>query len=145
MQKAQQHPASEELILLAAALFRKSENVWLETCILVVSVYVRIFMLQVFKMCVLGGTWVAQSVECPTWAQDRISQFVGSSPASGSVLMAQSLEPLQILCLPLSLPLPRSFSFSLSLSLSKTINIKKFKKGAPRWLSWLSVQLRLRS
>ena len=36
------------------------------------------------------GTWVAQSVECR--AQVMISQFVGSSPASGSVLTACS-EP----------------------------------------------------
>ena len=39
------------------------------------------------------GAWVAQSVERPTWAQVMISRFVSSSPASGSVLTAQSLEP----------------------------------------------------
>ena len=39
------------------------------------------------------GAWVAQLVESPTSAQVVISQFVGSSPAPGSVLMAQSLEP----------------------------------------------------
>ncbi|XP_044909606.1 band 4.1-like protein 1 isoform X15 [Felis catus] len=39
------------------------------------------------------GAWVAQSVEHPTSAQVMISRFVGSSPASGSVLTAQSLEP----------------------------------------------------
>ena len=38
------------------------------------------------------GTWVAQSVERLTSAQVMILQFVSSSPASGSVLMAQSLE-----------------------------------------------------
>ena len=37
--------------------------------------------------------WVAQSVECPTSAQVMISRSVSLSPASGSVLMAQSLEP----------------------------------------------------
>ena len=37
--------------------------------------------------------WVAQSVKCPTSAQVMISWFVGLSPASGSVLTAQSLEP----------------------------------------------------
>ena len=60
--------------------------------------------------------WVAQSVKRPTSAQVMISQFVGSSPASGSVLTAQSLEPasdsvspslsvppLPVLCLSLSL------------------------------------------
>ena len=39
------------------------------------------------------GTWVAQLVERPTLAQVMISWFVGSSPTSGSVLTAQSLEP----------------------------------------------------
>ena len=34
----------------------------------------------------LRGTWVAQSIECPTSAQVMILQFVSSSPASGSVL-----------------------------------------------------------
>ena len=38
------------------------------------------------------GAWVAQSVERPTSVQVVISQFVGSSPASGSVLTACS-EP----------------------------------------------------
>ena len=58
----------------------------------------------------VGGTWVAQPVEHPTSAQVMISQLVGSSPASGSVLTARSLELLQVLCLPLSLPLPHSHS-----------------------------------
>ena len=40
-----------------------------------------------------GGAWVAQSVKRPTSAQVTISLFVGSSPALGSVLTAQSLEP----------------------------------------------------
>ena len=39
------------------------------------------------------GTWVAQLVKHPTSAQVMISQFVSSSPALGSVLTAQSLEP----------------------------------------------------
>ena len=42
--------------------------------------------------CTFGGTWVVQSVEHPTLAQVMISQFVSSSPASGSVLTACS-EP----------------------------------------------------
>ena len=41
----------------------------------------------------LRGAWVAQSVECLTLAQVMISQFVNSSPALGSGLTAQSLEP----------------------------------------------------
>ena len=36
---------------------------------------------------------MAQSVKCLTSAQVMISQFVGLSPASGSALTAQSLEP----------------------------------------------------
>ena len=37
---------------------------------------------------------MAQSVERPTSAQVIISQFMSSSPVSGSVLTAQSLEPV---------------------------------------------------
>ena len=51
------------------------------------------------------GTWVAQSVKHRTSAQAMISWFLSLSPASGSVLTAQSLEPLQILSLSLSLSL----------------------------------------
>ena len=40
-----------------------------------------------------SGAWVAQSVERLTLAQVMSSQFVSSSPTSGSVLTAQSLEP----------------------------------------------------
>ena len=63
----------------------------------------------------LRGAWVAQSVKCPTSAPVKISRFMRSSPASGSVLTAQSLEPASdsvspsvtalpplTLCLPLS-------------------------------------------
>ena len=61
----------------------------------------------------VGGAWVAQSVKCPTSAQDMISWLVGSSPVAGSVLTAQSLDPaLDSICL----------SVCLCLSLSK-INI----------------------
>ena len=42
---------------------------------------------------ILRGTWEAQSVKRPTLAQVMISWSVSSSPASGSVLTAQSLEP----------------------------------------------------
>ena len=40
----------------------------------------------------MWGTWVAQSVRCPTSAQVVTLHFVGLSPVSGSVLTAQSLE-----------------------------------------------------
>ena len=39
------------------------------------------------------GTWAVQSVKRPTPAQVTISQFVSSSPGSGSVLTARSPEP----------------------------------------------------
>ena len=54
-----------------------------------------------------------------TSAQVMISQSVILSPASGSVLTTQSLEPASDLCLPLSLPLPHLCSVSLYLSLPK--------------------------
>ena len=46
---------------------------------------------------------MTQSVQWLTLAQVMISQLVGSSSTSGSVLRAQSLEPAWILCLPVSL------------------------------------------
>ena len=61
------------------------------------------------------GTWVAQSVKRPAWAQVRISMLVSLSPTSGSVLRAQSLEPaLDSVSPSLCLPLPH---LPLSLSL----------------------------
>ena len=61
------------------------------------------------------GTWVAQSVEHVTSAQVMISQFVGSSSSSGSVLTAQSLEPASDSLSPSLCPSPvRALSLSLS-------------------------------
>ena len=51
------------------------------------------------------GAWVAQLVERPTSAQVTISWFMSLSPASGSVLTAESLEPASpahALCLSVS-------------------------------------------
>ena len=54
---------------------------------------------------------MAHSIKRPTLAQVTISQFVGSGPASGSVLTAQSLEPASDSVSPcLSLFLPHSGS-----------------------------------
>ena len=61
-------------------------------------------------------TWVAQWVKCLTSAQVMISQFVSSSPVSGSVLTAQGLEPASDSVSP-SLSVPRPLVLSLSLSL----------------------------
>ena len=47
-----------------------------------------------FEMTQYRGAWVAQSVKRPTSAQVMISRSMSSSPASGSVLTAQSLEPV---------------------------------------------------
>ena len=64
-----------------------------------------------------GGTWVAQSVKCTTSAQVMISRYVSSSPASGSVLTARSLEPaLNSVSPSLSAPSP---AHTLSLSVSQ--------------------------
>ena len=68
---------------------------------------------------------MAQSVERPTLAQVKISQLMSSSPASGSVLTAQSLE-LALESVSLSLPLPRPCSVCLSLSLKNKETLKKF-------------------
>ena len=62
------------------------------------------------------GAWGAQLVKRPTLAQVMVSQSVGSSPASGSVLAARSLEPASDSVSPslsLSLPLPRLRSPSM--------------------------------
>ena len=69
----------------------------------------------------LWGDWVAESVEHLTSAQVIISQFVGSSPMSGSVLTVQSLEPASDFMSPsLSLPSPTCvLAPSLSLYLSQ--------------------------
>ena len=61
-----------------------------------------------------GGAWVPQLVEHLTSVQVMISRFMVSSPASGSVLMALSLEPASD-----SVPPSLSASPLLTLSLSK--------------------------
>ena len=61
------------------------------------------------------GAWVAQSVKRLTSAQVTISRSVSSSPASGSGLTAQSLEPVSDSVSP-SLSDPPPFMLCLSLS-----------------------------
>ena len=64
------------------------------------------------------GARVAQSIKCPTLAQAMISQLVSSSPASGSVLTAGSLEPASDSVCPFLRPSPaHALARSLSLSL----------------------------
>ena len=62
-----------------------------------------------------GGTWVARSVKRPISAQVTMSWLVSSSPASGSVPTAQSLEPVTDSVSP-SLSAPPLFMLCLSLS-----------------------------
>ena len=65
-----------------------------------------------------------QSFECPTSAQVRISWFVGLSSTLGSVLTAQSLELLWVLCLSLSPPPMLTLCLcSVCVSLSVYLNI----------------------
>ena len=77
--------------------------------------------LPLVKTIATRGPGVAQLVKRLTSAQVMISRFMGSSPASGSVLTAQSLEPASDSVSP-------SLSLSLhhlhSLSLSKINNLK---------------------
>ena len=62
---------------------------------------------------------MAQSVKHLTSAQVTISRFVSSSPASGSALTAQSLEPASDSVPPsLSAPLPLVLCVYVSLSVS---------------------------
>ena len=63
------------------------------------------------------GTWVAQSFKRLTSAQVMTSWFMSSSPASGSVLTAQSLEPASDSVSPsLSGPSPLELCLCLCLS-----------------------------
>ena len=67
---------------------------------------------------------MAQSVKHPTLAQAMISQFEVSSPTSGSMLIAQTLEPLLDSESPwLSAPPP--LMLCLFLFLKSKINVKK--------------------
>ena len=70
----------------------------------------------------LRGAWVAQSVKRPTSARVMISRFVGSSPTSGSVLTARSLEPASDSVSP---PLSPPPLLMLCLYLSRINKLKK--------------------
>ena len=66
------------------------------------------------------GVWVAQWVKRLTSAQVMVSQFVSLSPASGSVLTAQSLEPTSDSVFP-----PLSTLPLLTLCVSLSLNNKR--------------------
>ena len=72
----------------------------------------------VLKGLTVRGAWVARSVEHPTSTQVMISGFMSLSPALGSVLTAQSLEPASDSVSP-SLSLCLSPTHALSLSVSQ--------------------------
>ena len=67
------------------------------------------------------------SVQLLILTQVMISQFVSSSPTTGTVLTAQSL--FRILSVPLSDPLP--LDLSLSLKINKNLKNKKNKETKP--------------
>ena len=82
------------------------------------SVYSKIDKMDLLKIknfCASWGAWVAQVVEHPTSAQVMISRLTSSSPASGCVLIAQSLEPASDSVSPSLCPSPtRVLSLSAS-------------------------------
>ena len=72
------------------------------------------------KSLLYWGAWVAQSVQRLTLAQVMISQPMGWSLSSGSVLTAQSPEPASdSVCLSLSAPPLLALCLSFSLKISK--------------------------
>ena len=77
--------------------------------------------IHIFKTGSDRGAWVAQSVKHPTSAQVMISQSVSSSPALGSVLTAQSLEPASDSVSP-SLSPPPLPAHACAISLSVLLN-----------------------
>ena len=75
---------------------------------------------------------MAQSVKHLTSAQVMISQLGSSSPESGSVLTAGSLEPASgSVCVSLSAPSQLVFCLSLPLSLSLSLSLSLC--GYPVW------------
>ena len=86
----------------------------------------------------LWGAWVAQWVRHPISAQVMISRFVSSSPALGSVLTAQSLEPASdSVSLSLSAPPP----LMLCLCLRNKQTLKKKLNIYALWARSLSQQV----
>ena len=73
------------------------------------------------------GIQVAQSVKRQTSAQVMISWFVSLSPTSGSVMTAQSLEPVLGFCVSLSFSAPPLLMLCLSLSKMNKLKKKNLK------------------
>ena len=97
------------------------------------SQWQRLTSTEIFATGSCGGAthWTSRNLQwgAPRWllwlAPVMIAPFLSSSPASGSVLTAQSLEPALNSVSPLSLC--PSLACAISLSLSK-VNIKKLKE-----------------
>ena len=94
---------------------------------------------------------MAQSVKRLPSAQVMISRFMSLSPASGSVLTAQSLEPaLDSVSPSLSAPPPLMLFLSLSLSLKNKYVLKKEREDSTLpgeqlcgiWIHTVSQQLK---
>ena len=88
-----------------------------------------VFLHVSFKTWALRDTWVARLVKGPTSAQVMTLRFVTSSPALGSVLTTQSLEPALDSVSPSLCEL--TLCVCLYFSLSK-INTKKPQKPNPQ-------------
>ena len=87
------------------------------------------------KVEIFWGARVAQSVKLLTLAQVMISRFMGSSPTSGSVLIAQTLEPaLDTLSLSLSLSLSLTHS---KLNKHQKIKVEIFYFYLPFFVYWM--------
>ena len=81
---------------------------------------------------------MAQSGERPSSAQVMISQLMGSSPASGFVLTAQTLEPPSDSVSPCLLAPPL---LALSLSIKNKLKKKLFLKGF-LWGAWVAQKVK---
>ena len=76
---------------------------------------VKVLTIYFIKKLDIRGAWVAELVKRPTSAQVMTSRSVSPSPASGSVLTAQSLEPISDSVSPsLSDPPPLALCLNLS-------------------------------
>ena len=108
-------------LLKSRKSIRKGRSIQFQTCSLKIPFYPGRPIAQGLVLHVRvkthWGTWGAQLVKHPTLAQVMISWSVGPSPALGSVLTAQSLDPaLDPVSPSLSAPPPPALCLSLSLS-----------------------------
>ena len=103
-------------VLTARSLEAASDSVSLSLCPSPITPCLCLSKINKCKKKKNRGSWVAQSVKRPTSVRVTISRSVSSSPARGSGLMAQSLEPASD---SVSLSLCPSPIHALPLSVSK--------------------------